>query len=341
MNRPKVSFVLTNLNGARRLERTLPRLVEVVGPATFRGAYELVVVDAGSSDDSLRVLDEFGRAHGNVVVHSEPCSRGRGRELAFERSRGEHIAVLDSDTFVRSYYGTFLQGYLEVAARDSSGVIAYEEMDGRRANMTCTFYPRELLSSVGGWRDLWGAEDIDLWVRLVRANRLNFLPACLADDLDHVLNPTVPTPEDHRTVRERRYAQGIGFYRRWIRQTHGRYVGFAYSLPEKLRYEFARQPRWRNRLMDLVGSVLARGRFYLGHPPVVRLDPAYHNGYALTRHLLEHIVRPSEFGLEDEVMEIRTNRIVKEFVAQRVVSPQAIATYQELSRKGRVIDSGD
>jgi glycosyltransferase involved in cell wall biosynthesis len=338
---PEVSFAITNLNGARQLERTLSRLIEVVGVPTFREKYELVVADAGSRDDSLAVLDGFRRSYGHTIVHSEPCSRGRGRQRAFELSHGRHVAVLDSDTYVRPYYGAFLRGYLAFAAREPSAVLAYEEMDGRHANMTCAVYPREVLARVGGWRDLWGAEDIDLWVRLVRTDRLRFLPACLGDDLDHVLHPSAPTPEDHRTVREQRYGRGVAFYRRWLRQTYGRYVGFAYSFPEKIRYEWARQPRWPNRLLDLVGSALARVRFYLGHPPVVRLDPARHNGYALTRHLFDHMVMPSDFGLDDGIMELRTNRMVREFVADRALSERALAVYAELAGRGRVVDAGD
>ena len=341
MNSPAISFLITNRDGARQLERTLPRLVDVVGESTFRADYEVVVVDAASSDDSLEVLARFERTFANVIVHSEPCSRGRGRQLAFERSRGRHVAVLDSDTFVRPEYGAFLRGYLAASARRGAAIVAYEEIDGRNANMTCTFAPRDLVASVGGWRDLWGAEDVDLWVRLIREQRLELLPACLADDLDHVLAPSTPPSEDLRTVRERRYASGLAYYRRWLRSTYSRYVAYAYSFPEKIRYDWARQPRWKNRGMDLVGSALARVRFYLGHPTVLRLEPAYHNGFALYRYLLEHAVRPSEFGLDDRILELRTNRIVREFVANHVLTAPALALYEELARAGRVIDAGD
>ena len=341
VNSPAISFLITNRDGARQLERTLPRLVEVVGETTFRADYEVVVVDAASSDDSLEVLARFQRAFGNVVVHSEPCSRGRGRQLAFERSRGRHVAVLDSDTLVRPEYGPFLRGYLSVAARRPSAVVAYEEIDGRHANMTCTFAPRDVIASVGGWRDLWGAEDVDLWVRLIRRGQLEFLPACLADDLDYVLRPSAPPTDDLRTARERRYATGPAYYRRWIRSTYSRYVAYAYSFPEKIRYDWARQPRWKNRAMDLVGSALARGRFYLGHPPILRLDPAYHNGFALFGYLLGHVVQPSEFGLDDSIIEFRTNRIVRELTASNSLSDKALAFYEEVSRRGRLVDTGD
>jgi glycosyltransferase involved in cell wall biosynthesis len=341
VNRPSVSFLITNLNGARRLERTLPRLLESVGPAVFREEYELQVVDAGSTDDSLAVIDRFARTYGNTDVQTEVCSRGRGRQLAFERSHGAHLAVLDSDTFVRPYYGSFLRGYLSVAEQRPEAVVAYEEMDGVHANLTCSFFPRATLEEVGGWRDLWGAEDIDLWVRLVRAGKLRFLPVCLAEDLDHATRSGRPGAGDYRTQRERRYATGLAFYARWIRQTYGRYVGFAYSFREKMRYDWERQPNWSNRLEDLAGSAVARLRFFLGHPAVVRLDPARHNGYALFRYLLDHIARPSEFGLDDALMEIRASRMVTEFVSQRSLDPPALALYQELKARGRVIETPD
>lgn len=340
---PRLSFLLTNLNGARQLERTLPRLIEVVGDETFRSEYELVVVDAGSADDSLSVLDRFSKQHGNCRVQSEmrPCSRGRGRQLAFKLSRGTYVAILDSDLRVRPAYGPFLQGYLRHPRRDESAFLAYEDMDGRRANLTCSFYPRSLIDQVGGWRDLWGAEDIDLWVRLIRASALTFLPACLGDDLEDAKPPSGTSPTSFRTQRERRYAGGVAFYRRWVRQTNGRFVAFGYSLPEKIRADWAGQPRWTNRLADLFGSSLARLAFYAGHPEVVRLSPEHHNGIELHRHLLTHRARPSEFGLDDRIEELRVNPTVRALLAHGSLPPKVGAFCASLALQDRLLETDD
>ncbi len=338
MTSPSLSFLLTNLNGAKALEATLPHLAATFPPSQFNDDFEVVVVDAGSSDDSLKVLAAFGREHPNLRVLHHPGSRGSGRQFAFENSRGPYVAVLDSDSWVTDCYGEFVRGFLGSPIKDRVSVVAYEDMDGRRANLTCFFAKRSILVEVGGWRDLWGAEDSDLWIRLIRRDHLAFAPIVLARDVEFTQSG-VAEPVS-RTQREQRYGRGVSFLQRWIRQTKGRFVAYAYTLPEKLRDDWKNQPRVANRFLDLVGSTLARLAYYESHPEVYRLTPAHHNGIELHHHLCANVLLPETFGLENSLAELRVNRVIHELLAAGELPPQFVSLYEDLRSRGRIVETG-
>lgn len=90
--RPMVSVVVPNYNGARTLELCL----RSVQAQTYRPV-ELLLVDDGSTDDSVAVARRLGveavRAERNQGV-------GFARNLGVERAKGEFLVFLDSDVTV-------------------------------------------------------------------------------------------------------------------------------------------------------------------------------------------------------------------------------------------------
>jgi glycosyltransferase involved in cell wall biosynthesis len=49
----------------------------------------LIVVDAFSTDNTLRILDEFGKRYGNIKIISDSGSRGRAREMGIREVETE------------------------------------------------------------------------------------------------------------------------------------------------------------------------------------------------------------------------------------------------------------
>ena len=95
--RPKVTVWIPSYNHAR----FLPAALDSVLAQTFRD-FELVVVDDGSTDGSLRIAREYEARHPGVVrVHTHPGGANRGISatvnLAFELARGEYVMGLPSD----------------------------------------------------------------------------------------------------------------------------------------------------------------------------------------------------------------------------------------------------
>jgi len=118
-------------------EKTLRRAVESVQNQTLRNV-ELVAVDAGSEDSSVRMLDTFMERDIRVVVeHLPACSREEALDAAFERARGEYIVVMDADGW---FDATYLQKLVDTAESEHvdlvvGGVTVQIETPRRRIDL--------------------------------------------------------------------------------------------------------------------------------------------------------------------------------------------------------------
>lgn len=89
--------VVSVLMAACNAERGVRRAVESVQNQSL-GELELVVVDAGSEDSTLRQLDALAERDLRVeVVRADRCGRQGALALALERARGEYLTVMDAD----------------------------------------------------------------------------------------------------------------------------------------------------------------------------------------------------------------------------------------------------
>lgn len=95
MPKPRISIVMPTLNTARFIRSA----VESITQQTF-DEWELIVMDGGSTDGTLDILEEF--AHPNIRIFSEP-DEGPFHAAAkgFERACGDYFMILcGSDGFV-------------------------------------------------------------------------------------------------------------------------------------------------------------------------------------------------------------------------------------------------
>lgn len=135
--------------------------------------YEVVVVDNFSRDGTYESLQEFGRSHGIKVIQRR-CSRGMGRQIAFENSTGEYvIANLDLDDIFLPVLDGVVAGYHRKVEGKLMVAFNSPPTPGGKAgwSQNITIGPRELIASIGGWRDLNIYEDWDIWSRAGRVDR--------------------------------------------------------------------------------------------------------------------------------------------------------------------------
>jgi glycosyltransferase involved in cell wall biosynthesis len=134
---------------------------------------EVVVVDNMSRDGSQELLRSY-RDAGFVTLIERRCSRGEGRQLAFETSSGRYVlSHMDcDDIFSAPGISSLISRYHD----DYEGkALMTKQRDSPEAS-NVTIAPRDILERIGGWRPLNWGEDWDLWARLASVGLYRFMP---------------------------------------------------------------------------------------------------------------------------------------------------------------------
>ncbi len=180
---PRLSIVIPTLNAAGNLAATLTTLVPGVVTGLLR---EVIVVDGGSSDQTLEIAD----AAGCSIVTAE---RGRGAQLAAGASatRGDWIMFLHADTTLDANWEHDVAAFIERIengerptsaaafrfALDDLGFLPRLVETG--VAFRCALFrmpfgdqglliPKRLYDEIGGYAALPLMEDVDIVRRLGR-----------------------------------------------------------------------------------------------------------------------------------------------------------------------------
>jgi len=157
------SICVTCRNNADTVEASLE---SILGQTNDK--FEVVVVDAKSNDGTLQVLQKYAES-GCVKLIVKKCSRGKGRQIAFENSKGDYIiANMDLDDI----FMLKLKDLLDFYRKHCEGKILLTILGVSkklRGSQNITIGDRNILERLGGWRDLQYAEDWDLWSRAAKS----------------------------------------------------------------------------------------------------------------------------------------------------------------------------
>jgi rSAM/selenodomain-associated transferase 2 len=177
----KISVIVPVLNEALIIEEALHRLT------TMEGSFETIVVDNGSTDESVRLASRWAR-----TITSQP-GRGSALNAGARHAQGEVLLFLHADTCLPD--GAF--DAVEGALVDESLVggcfsIAFDG-DGWQPRLVgwlyhlfsragffygdaAIFVRRTTFEAIGGFKPLALMEDLDLCLRLRRRGRTVLLP---------------------------------------------------------------------------------------------------------------------------------------------------------------------
>ncbi|OIO39235.1 MAG: hypothetical protein AUJ71_01170 [Candidatus Omnitrophica bacterium CG1_02_49_16] len=200
MRNPLLSVVMPVYNAACFLEQSVKSILG----QTF-GDFEFIIIDDGSTDGSLEILQFFKEKDRRVLICSQSHqgiapARNQGSRLA----RGRYVAVMDADDismpdrFQRQVY--FLENNPEIALVggaitmiDEKGkyirqVVYPIRIDEIKRNLliyNCISQPtvmmrKKVFEKLGGYRRCFDpAEDYDLWLRMSEQYPLANLPETL------------------------------------------------------------------------------------------------------------------------------------------------------------------
>ena len=92
----KISLIIPVYN----VEKFLPRCLDSVAAQTYSDL-EVIIVNDGSTDGSLQIIDRYAAQNPNFAVYTiENSGQGGARNFGLEKAQGEYVAFLDSDDYV-------------------------------------------------------------------------------------------------------------------------------------------------------------------------------------------------------------------------------------------------
>ena len=114
---PKVTVVIPVYNAEKTIKNSLECLIN----QTLKD-FEIICINDGSTDKSLKILKEYAKKHSNIRIYSQRnkgagAARNRGLDLA----RGKYIIFLDADDLYK--YNTLEKLYLKATATNSDIVV--------------------------------------------------------------------------------------------------------------------------------------------------------------------------------------------------------------------------
>lgn len=136
---PLISVLVCNYNYGKFVKEALDSIL-----AQSYSNIEVVVVDDGSIDDSVKVLDDYISEHREFDIRLKAMKSNRGicfsRNEAIDASKGEYFLFLDSDdtippNYVATMYKTLTSRHVDVVYGDVKGfgseeyVTKYPEFD--------------------------------------------------------------------------------------------------------------------------------------------------------------------------------------------------------------------
>ncbi len=93
---PVISIVIPVYN----VEKYLPQCIESIIRQTFTD-FELILVDDGSTDNSLKICKEYAARDSRITVfHQENLGVSRARNYGLKLAQGEWITFVDSDDWI-------------------------------------------------------------------------------------------------------------------------------------------------------------------------------------------------------------------------------------------------
>lgn len=133
MNNKKVSVIVPVWNAHEYLNRCVDSIVN----QTYKNL-EIILVDDGSTDDSLKICKEYEKKDERIrVVHKENGGQSSARNLALDICTGEYIGFVDNDDWI---FPTMYEKMVELIEKyDADVARCADESDEKMINIKSDF----------------------------------------------------------------------------------------------------------------------------------------------------------------------------------------------------------
>jgi hypothetical protein len=196
MHNHLVNIVILNYNGVEYLKKIIPPILNL-----DYSNYEIIVVDNGSSDESIIFLKKFNSIL--IIENGDNLGYGLGKNIGVSKAKGEYVLLLDNDILINDrdilkklienyssetafmqitlvdegenktrYYGvyfpwhgiTFLNEFIEIKK-----ILNYSKklVDIPAATGGCMFFKKSVWEEIGGFDEsqMFNIDDVDIGPR--------------------------------------------------------------------------------------------------------------------------------------------------------------------------------
>ncbi|MFV0530344.1 MAG: glycosyltransferase family 2 protein [Flavobacteriales bacterium] len=85
------------------VEKYLPKCLDSLLNQTFKGNYELILINDGSTDNSGKIVDDYKKKYPDKikVIHKKNEGQGIARNIGIDYAKGKYLMFVDSDDWVK------------------------------------------------------------------------------------------------------------------------------------------------------------------------------------------------------------------------------------------------
>jgi len=182
--------------------------IESVMDADFSGRKQILVVDDGSKDDTLKIASQY-ESKGVEVISTDHKGKAASLNKALSKSKGELVAVVDGDSYIHK--DALIEIASELSVKNVVAACGVVKVRNRRklfpmwshieqlynslmrslfakinANITTpgplSIYQRKELLEIGGFSTEGFSEDVDVTIRLIRKGyRIGFAEKAVSE----------------------------------------------------------------------------------------------------------------------------------------------------------------
>lgn len=206
IHNPKISIVLPVFNGQKYLRQALDSILD----QTMK-EWELIIVDDCSSDLTQKIVKEYMKKDKRIIYvrNNKNLKLPKSLNIGFEQSRGKYLTwtsddncyrsnaliemsnALDENTDVMMVYAGMMNIDGNGLQLGMQGKTSFETIYITNIIGACFLYRREARENIGDYDiELFGVEDYDYWLRIVREYHIAYIDKILYDYRRHTSSLT-------------------------------------------------------------------------------------------------------------------------------------------------------
>ena len=175
----KLSVIVPTLNEETAIKRTLDALSRLVN------VDEIIIVDGGSSDGTIRLIENYKFNKPFKLIKSNQANRGLQMHEGTKHATGDVFWFVHADTMPVQGCGRKIKKFMSMKQTSGGNFEIVFDGETKWAHFLTKLYPklrsiglvygdsamfakREVYEKIGGFRDLPLFEDVNLYKRLTR-----------------------------------------------------------------------------------------------------------------------------------------------------------------------------